>query len=329
MLRLPDFELLQPREVAEAVDLLAERGDSAIPVGGGTDVYPKMKRRQLEPVAVVSLRGLTELQGFRESGEGSLEIGGGESLASVAAHPAIRSRRAALAESAASVGTPQIRTMGTIAGNLTVDTRCTYYDQSEEWRRAIGFCLKKDGDVCQLAPSGTRCWAIASSDTAPALIALGASVSLREAGGSRTLPLEDLYRDDGIEYLAKRPGEIVTSVSLPPADGVCSTYRKLRRRASFDFPILGVAVAVSLEDGIIRRARIALGAVASRPVRARAAEEMLAGARPSKDLARDAADAAASVAKPLDNTDLVARWRKRMCRVYVRRALQDLTGLPS
>jgi 4-hydroxybenzoyl-CoA reductase subunit beta len=219
--------------------------------------------------------------------------------------------------------------MGTIGGNLCVDTRCNYYNQSYEWRRAIGFCMKRDGDVCLVAPGSPRCVAVASSDTAPALMALGATVVLAGPDGERTEPVAALYRDDGMAYLAKRPDEILTAILLPPVNGLRSTYWKLRRRGSFDFPILGVAAALVLgEDGTCADARIVLGAVASRPVEATEAAHLLVGRRLTPELIEEAAAAAYRPAKPLDNTDLTLAYRKRMARVFVSRALRELAGLP-
>jgi len=307
--------------------MLAERGDGAVAVAGGTDLYPKMKRRQLEPTTLVGLRGIDEIHGIFGSRDAGLIIGAGETLTRVLEHPDVRRSHPALALAARSVSTLQLRTMGTIGGNLAVDTRCNYYDESQAWRESIGFCLKKDGDICLVAPSSPRCWAVSSSDLAPVMIALGARLTLRGAETERTIDAQDLYRDDGIDHLAKEHGEIISEIRLPPLDGLVSTYRKLRRRGSFDFPILGVAAAVRIEGGVVAHARIVLGGVASWPVRAKVAEELLAGNRPTIELVDEVAQRAGDPAKPLDNTDLVPLWRKRMSRVFVRRALLELVGL--
>ncbi len=169
--------------------------------------------------------------------------------------------------------------MGTIGGNVCVDTRCNYYNQSHEWRKAIGFCMKKDGDICLVAPGSSRCWAVSSSDTAPVLWALGAKLRLVGADGERTVPMAALYQDDGIDYLAKRPDEIVADIQLPPAEGWRSAYLKLRRRGSFDFPVLGVAVAARMDGDVVRDARIVLGAVASQPRPSEKAAAALVGQR--------------------------------------------------
>jgi 4-hydroxybenzoyl-CoA reductase subunit beta len=188
--------------------------------------------------------------------------------------------------------------------------------------------MKKDGDVCLVAPGSSRCWAVSSSDTAPVLWAIGARLTVVGPAGERRIPVAALYRDDGIEYLTRAPGEIVTEIALPPVDGWRATYWKLRRRGTFDFPVLGVAVAARLEGGVCREARIVLGAVASTPREAPEAAGALAGERLTPEVIDRAAERAAGPAKPLDNTDLVYHYRKKMTRVYVARALRELAGLP-
>ena len=326
MLRLPPFEYLRPRTVPEAAEMLAAHDGLAMAIAGGSDLLPKMKRRQIEPTHLVGLRGLPELAGISAEPDGSLRVGAAETLATICAAPEVERSAPALAAAARSVSTPQLRATGTLGGNVLVDTRCTYYDQTYEWRRALGFCFKKDGDWCPLAPGGKRCWSVSSSDTVPVLIALAASATLTGPGGTRTLLLEDLYADDGLAPVRKERAEILTSILIPPADGLRATYWKLRRRESFDFPILGVAAALDLRDGIIARARIVLGAVASHPLRATAAEDLLTGRPLTAEAIEEAAKVAGNPARPLDNTDLEHYWRKRMSRVYVRRALQELAG---
>ena len=247
VMRLPPFRYFAPRSVAEAVGLLGEHGREAAVVAGGTDLYPNMKRLQMEPRVLVGLRGIRELAGIQGSAREGMVVGAGTTLTRVAQHPEVATRYPALARAAGVVSTPQLRNMGTLGGNVCVDTRCNYYNQSYEWRRSIGFCMKKDGDICLVAPGSARCWAVSSSDTAPVLWALGAEVTLVGPGGERRIPVSGLFRDDGIEYLGKAPDEIVTELRLPPVDGWRATYWKLRRRGAFDFPVLGVAAAVRVE----------------------------------------------------------------------------------
>src|SRR5204862_2264478 len=215
-------------------------------VAGGTDLFPNMKRGQFEPKTLIGLRGIRELAGVSGDARAGLTIGATTTLSAVASHPDVARRYAALATAAGLVSSPQLRNAGTLGGNVCVDTRCNYYNQSYQWRKAVNFCMKKDGEICLVAPGSPRCWAVSSSDTAPVLWSLGATVRLRGSAGERVIPISALYRDDGIDYLAKRPEEIVTEIALPAADGLRCAYLKLRRRGSFDFPVLGVAVALSL-----------------------------------------------------------------------------------
>jgi len=328
MMRLPPFRYLAPVSVTDAVKLMADHGPEAMLVAGGTDLYPNMKRGQFEPSVLVGLRGVRDLAGVRTSASGGLAIGAGTTLTAVSRHAQVRGRYDALATAAGVVSTPQLRNMGTLGGNVCVDTRCNYYNQSYQWRKAVNFCMKKDGEICLVAPGSSRCWAVSSSDTAPVLWSLGASVRLAGPGGERTIPISALYRDDGIQYLAKQPGDIVTEIVLPPADGLRSVYLKLRRRGSFDFPVLGVAAAVRMDGETVRAARIVLGAVASLPREAGAASALLVGQRLTPELIERAAEAAYRPAKPLDNTDFGHPYRKKMTRVFVTRALRRLAGMP-
>jgi 4-hydroxybenzoyl-CoA reductase subunit beta len=327
MIRLPPFTYLAPRTIDDAARLMVEHGAAAMLVAGGTDLYPNMKRRQFEPKVLIGLRGIPALREVRGSAGAGWTIGAGATLAAVAAHEGVARDFPALATAAGLVSSPQLRNMGTIGGNVCVDTRCNYYNQSYEWRKAIGFCMKKDGDICLVAPGSSRCWAVSSSDTAPVLWALGARARLVGAGGERTVPIAALYQDDGIQYLAKRPDEVLADLLLPPSDGWRSAYLKLRRRGSFDFPVLGVAVAIRLDGDVVRDARIVLGAVASLPRPAEKAAAALVGERLTRDQIARVADLAAGPAKPLDNTDFTHPYRKRVTRVFVARALTAIAGL--
>jgi len=328
MLRLPEFNYLQPRTLRQATKFLAECGADAMLVAGGTDVYPKMKRGQFTPRHLISLRSLSELKGIRQSKEG-VWIGAGESLTTVANHRLIAKHFPALAHAAHSVSTPQLRNMGTIGGNVLVDTRCNYYDQTFFWRQAVGFCMKKDGDICLVAPGSTKCLAIASSDTAPVLMSLGAEAVLVSPNGERRVKLENLYRDDGIDYSAKAKDEVLKRLIIPrQALGRRNVYMKLRRRGSFDFPILGVAATLDLDEREeCRNASVVLTAVASAPKAVPEASTMLEGKKVTMELIDAVADAAAKVSHPLDNADLDYWYRKRMTKVYTQRALAQLAGL--
>jgi 4-hydroxybenzoyl-CoA reductase subunit beta len=214
--------------------------------------------------------------------------------------------------------------MGTLGGNLCLDTRCNYYNQSYEWRKSIDFCMKKDGHICWVAPSSPRCWAVSSSDVAPVMVAIGAEYRLVGPQGERVVPAGRFYHNDGINYLTKQPDEILVDVRLPASNGWDAVYHKLRRRGSFDFPVLGVAAWVQWKGKDVAAARIVLGGVASYPQEIPEAGEALQGARLSDETIAAAADAAYRPSKPMDNTDFDLSWRKQMTRVYVARALQEL-----
>jgi len=325
MMRLPWFGFRAPRSLAEAARILAEEGPNAMLLAGGTDLLPNMKRRQQTPATLIALRGVPELK--RISNGSGMSLGAGVTLTEAANAKAVRERYTGLAQAASLVATPHLRNMATLGGNLCLDTRCSYYDQSYEWRKAIEFCLKKDGETCWVATASKRCVAVSSTDTAPALIALGAKVKLVCAAGEREVALEDLYRNDGIEYLTRRPDEILAEVKLPDSAGWRSTYWKLRRRGSFDFPILGVAVAAKFaQDGTIEAARIALGAVASRPFLVPKAGEALAGKKLTDELIAEVAATVGSRAKPMDNADMDIYWRKQVTPDFVGYALRELRG---
>jgi len=344
MLRLPRFQLHTPATVRDAALLLQEHraaeqdaaktgtpGIAVMLVAGGTDLFPNMKRRQFTPATLIALGNALPRTihngGLRPQGPLplGLTIGAGATLTAVATDARIAEGYRALAESAASISTPQLRNMGTIGGNLCLDTRCNWYDQSLFWRRAEGMCMKTDPSVvCRVATSSPRCLAVASADTVPALLALGASVHVVNAAGERIIAISDLYREDGISHLTIGRDDIVTEVALPPTDGWRSTYLKLRDRGSFDFPIVGLAAAVRLEGGIVREARIAMTAVGSRPMLVDAAATALVGSKLEDDAIAAAAEAAHKLARPMDNTSGTIAQRKKTVPVFARRALASL-----
>jgi 4-hydroxybenzoyl-CoA reductase subunit beta len=290
-------------------------------VAGGTDLFPNMKRRQFAPELLVSLSSVRDAAGIHRNGE--VWIRAGTTLTTIATDPELQRGYTALAQAAGLVSTPQLRNMGTIGGNICLDTRCNWYDQSLFWRTAEGFCMKTNPDVvCRVATSSPRCLAVASADTVPALIALGARASFENAGGARDVALADLYREDGIQAMAMRADEVLTDITLPDATGWRSTYVKLRDRNSFDFPIAGVAVAVRLDGSTVTDARIAITALASRPVAVDA--KALVGTKLDDDAIAAVADAVYKAARPMDNTSGTISQRKRASRVFTERALRSL-----
>jgi 4-hydroxybenzoyl-CoA reductase subunit beta len=324
MMRLPAFRFRTPRTIEDAAAWLAESPVDTMLLAGGTDLIPNMKRRQQVPRTVIGLRRIEALRAIRHEG-GAISIGAGVTLARMVADDRLRRVCPGLWQAVSQIATPQLRNMGTIGGNLCLDTRCTYYDQNLEWRKAINFCMKKDGRTCWVAPSSARCLAVSSTDTAPMLLALGARIRLVSAAGERTIDVGDLYQNDGMQYLTRRPDEILTEILVPDQSGWRSVYRKLRRRGSFDFPVAASAVAARLDDhGRVTDARIVLGAVASRPLAAPKAAALLVGQTPTGETIAAAAQAAYEVAKPMDNTDFDLTWRKRMTRALTADALREV-----
>jgi len=326
MMRLPLFEFRAPRTLDEAARILDGERTNAMPIAGGTDLLPNMKRRQQVPRILMSLRHIESLNRVTLSPAGS-QIGACLTLSDIAADPRFRNGLTALVQAASLVATPQIRNMATLGGNICLDTRCNYYDQSYEWRKAINFCLKKDGTKCWVAPGSSKCMAVSSTDTGPALMALGARVRLVSRAGEREVLLSDLYSNDGIDYIKRRPDEILSEVLLDSLHGWKSTYWKLRRRGAFDFPVLSVAAAARLsKDNVVEDARIVVGSTACRPLAARDAGESLLGRPLNQQTIEEAATLAARIAKPLDNTDFDMTWRKKVTAEFVTYALREVRG---
>ena len=324
-MRLPKFDYRVPKIIPDAVKMIGDAGPDAMFVAGGTDLYPNMKRRQQTPKTVISVARLRELKQIRGDAATGLVIGSSVSLTELCHHPIVNRDYGFVADAARLISTPILRNMGTIGGNLLLDTRCNYYDQNYEWRKGINFCMKKDGEICWVAPSSPKCWAVQSSDLAPVMVAIGARVKVVSGAGERMIDAADLYNNDGIQYLRKKPDELLTEIHLPPRNGWRAIYKKLRRRGSFDFPVLGVAVALNFaDDGSVRAAKLVLGGVAPAPIEVTEAEESIVGMRLDREQINKAAEACYLRARPLDNTDFLMNWRKQMARPFVQRALEEL-----
>jgi 4-hydroxybenzoyl-CoA reductase subunit beta len=349
MMRLPKFVYRTPRTIAEAVKIVADVGPEAQFVAGGTDLYPNMKRRQQMPKTVISVMRLPELNQVSGEGPSGAVIGASMTLTDVIENSVIKRDYPVIASAARTISTPILRNMGTIGGNLLLDTRCNYYDQNYEWRKAINFCLKKDGDVCWVAPGSSKCWAVQSSDLVPVMVAIGAKFRFVSTAGEHMIEARDFYKDDGIDYMNKRPDELLVDIHLPPTNGWRASYRKLRRRGAFDFPVLGVAAYVKYEettgalpngrasdtsgngvgtgsasDRVVADAKIVLGGIAPSPLQINQAAQALIGNPLTEDQIQAAAEACYVKARPLDNTDFVMNWRKQMARQYTIRALREL-----
>ena len=328
MLRLHSYRYHRPAALADALALLAEHGPTAMVMAGGTDLMPNMKHRLFTPDHVVALKGVAELRGIEER-EGELRLGAAETLAAVSRSALVRAWLPALARAAGLVAGPQLRNMGTIGGNICLDTRCTYYNQTEFWRSALGFCLKKDGTVCHVTKVGRKCVAAHSADTPPVLMTLGAVLDLASPRGTRTVPVADFFVADGVRNTVRAADEVVTSVRAPlPGPGSRAGFEKLRQRGAIDFPLLNVAVALELEGDVVASLRVVVSALGARP-RFIGGLEKLAGERPDAALLEAVARRALDQAHPLENITVDTEWRRAMVPVLVRRALaQALAGPP-
>lgn len=327
MLPLPAFEWAEPHSLDELLALLQTHGRDALIVAGGTDAVPNLKHRLHEPRVVVSTARVPELQGIAFDAD-ALQLGAGVTLAALARDPRVARAHPALARAAGLVAGPQLRAMGTVGGNLCLDTRCTYYNQTYFWRESLGFCLKKSGTVCHVVPAGKRCVAAHSSDLAPVLIALGATLEVAGPSGARTMPVDAFFVADGVHNNVLQPGEVVTRVRVPAtARAYACGYQKLRPRAAIDFPMLSVAFAVKA-NGVVEDARLVVSAIAAKPRVVTGVDALLRG-RPLDPPAIEAvAQLAARQCHPLINVAYDAEWRKAMVPVYVRRAAREALGLP-
>lgn len=325
MLRLPPFRYHRPRTVDEAVGLLDRWGSRALPVSGGTDLIPNMKHRLFTPDHLIALRQIPGMRGFRRDGS-ALVIGGAETLAAVARHPEVRRRFPSLAAAAGQVAGPQLRNMGTLGGNICLDTRCTYYNQTEFWRDALGYCLKKDGDVCHVTRVGKKCVAAHSADTPPVLMTLGASVELAGPEGRREVGLNDFFLADGIWNSRRKPGEIVTRVRIPfPSRDSRAAYTKLRQRRSIDFPLLSVAVSADFQrSGRVCQIMGVVTALGARPRLLTGWARIALGRTLSVEVIETLAERAHRQCHPLENAIVDADWRRAMVPVQVRLALAAL-----
>jgi len=321
-LSLPQFKLLRPRVLEETIALLAKHTGNLRVLAGGTDLIPSMRQKLFEPEYVLDLRSVTELRGIRSHSDGSVEIGALTTLSAIEKSAYLRQHYPVLTESAATVASPVLRNMGTLGGNICLDTRCLWYNQSLTWRKGCGFCIKKDGDICHVAPGGTKCWAAFSADTPPALLCLNAELEIVSSVGTRRVALEHFYTGDGENYRRLQPNELVTRVFLPATSAnYRGVYRKLRVRGSIDYPLAGVAVVMRRSNGHVSDARVAMTAVNPAPVLVPKASEMLTGKLVDEALAEAVGDLAARTAKPLTTSALTPEYRREMIRVFTKRAI--------
>lgn len=325
MLRLPPFTFHRPDRVSDAVGLLAAHPGEALPVAGGTDLIPNMKHRLFEPAHLVSLTGIEELQQV-DVGDREIAVGAAVTLSRLARDPELAGILPSLTEAAGLVAGPQIRNRGTVGGNLCLDTRCTYYNQTAFWREALGYCLKKDGDTCHVTRVGRKCVAAHSADTPPVLMTLGAEVDLHGPDGERSLPVRDFFLADGIVNTRRGPGELVVRIRIPrPRPETRMAYVKLRQRKSIDFPLLSVAVAGEIgQGGEVEDLRGVVTALGSRPRELTGWDDIARGERLTPEVVDALAERAFAQCRPLENIIVDPDWRRAMVPVFVRRALEDL-----
>ena len=324
---LTPFKLLRPRTTDEAVRQLAEYRENCRVIAGGTDLIPSMRQKLFEPQYVLDLRAVSGLRGIRPLSGGGVEIGALTTLREIERSSFLRERYPVLTEAAATVASPVLRNMGTIGGNICLDTRCLWYNQSLTWRKGCGFCVKKDGDICHVAPGGTKCWAAFSGDTPPALLCLKAEIEIASGGDVRRIPLLEFYTGLGDTYRNLRANELVTRIFLPAdSAGYHGVYRKLRVRGSIDYPLAGVAVVMKRLNGHVADARIGITAVNPAPLLVKGAQELLAGKSVDDALAEAAGDLAAKMSKPLTTSALTPEYRREMIRVFTKRAVLAAAG---
>jgi 4-hydroxybenzoyl-CoA reductase subunit beta len=320
-LSLTPFKLLRPRTVEEALGFLTKHASNLRVLAGGTDLIPSMRQKLFEPEYVLDIRHIAELKGIRPD-ESGVTIGALTTLTEIEHSPFLRKNYPVLPEAAGTVASPVLRNMGTIGGNICLDTRCLWYNQSLTWRKGCGFCIKKDGDLCHVAPGGSKCWAAFSGDTPPALLCLRAEIEIAGPAGVRRVPLTEFYTGLGDSYRHLQTNEIVTRVFLPLSSaGYSGVYRKLRIRGSIDYPLAGVAVAMKRSNGHIEDAYIALTAVNPAPVLVKGATAYLSGKVFSEEVAEAVGDLAARMAKPLTTSALTPEYRREMIRVFTKRAV--------
>lgn len=322
---LPGFEVLRPQTLDAALEALARRGADTQMVAGGTDLIPSMKQGLFAPQFLLDLKAIRELDFVRFDAERGLEIGALCRITTLVESPIIAKYFPVLHAAAKTIASPLLRNMGTLGGNLCLDTRCRYYNQSDFWRESLGGCIKKDGTVCHVAPGSAVCWAVFSGDTAPALLALDATVRVASPHAQREIPLAGLYVNDGLVRLAKTRDEIVTAVHIPASRaGWSGTYKKLRIRHSIDYPLAGVAVAMRKDGGgKCLEARVALTGANPAPRLVKGAE-LLHGQAYNAEMVEEVAHDAIRTGKPLRTSASTPEYRRQMIRVFVRRTLREV-----
>jgi 4-hydroxybenzoyl-CoA reductase subunit beta len=323
-MKLPEFELIQPRSLQEACSILGEQGGKATLLAGGTALVVGLRYRLRKPAVVIDLKGLTALETVGRNEGGGLAIGSMVTLETLEKSPLVSNECSLLGEAARLVAVPSVRHKATIGGNLCLDTRCIYYNQSEFWRSGLKVCFKLGGDICNAVEKGQRCQAVYQGDLGPVLIALRAEVKIASTNGEKIVPLAEFFTGRGEKPNVLKADEILVEVRIPPSgEGAAGAYEKLRVREGMDFPMAGVAVMVKRNrSGAIEQARILLGAVGSSPMEVPKAAGLLEGHKPTDDLLQSVSREVVDQARPVGNLAMDAGYRRKMVGVLVRRALR-------
>jgi len=329
-MRLPDFQYVEPKSIGEACLFLKEHGQESKIMGGGTDLLPSMKQRIFRPKYIVHLGAIPNSDRIEFDEPSGLRIGAFVKLRSLEKDPVVLAKYPMIAQAASEVGSVQLRQMGTIGGNLSLDTRCYYYNQSKFWRSCRPTCIKMGGETCNAVGGGKKCFAIFSGDLAPALMALGAKIKLLSTAGERTILLNDLYTGDGASPLAIKPDEILIGVEVPMVPKEAFTnYFKYRIRKSIDFPLASVATMLSLDrkEKVCHSAKVVIGAVGSKPEALNGIEELLKGKKLKGSLIEEASELAFKAARPIANAGSTPSYRKRIIKIFVEKALRQAGGV--
>ncbi len=320
---LPDFTLERPTTLDQALTALAHEPDARA-IAGGTDLLPNMRHGLAAPPRLIDLSGLPGMAEIGIGADGALELGAGVTLARLASDPDLARHLPALAEAARAAAGPGHRSAATLGGNLCQDTRCIYYNQSAWWRQTNGYCLKRDGDTCHVAPQGKRCHAAFCSDLAPVLLAQGAEIELVSARATRRLPLADLYQDDGADHLLLEPDELLTRVFVPaPMPGQRCGYRKARVRAGMDFPLAAVAVSLVLRAGVVERLAVGISGTNSRPLQLEGLD-VLKGQAVDEALIAAVGKAVQKQVSPMRSTTTESNYRRQVAATMAQRLVRSL-----
>ena len=326
---LPPFHVLRPQSLDEAVNVLAKHAGKVRVIAGGTDLIPSLKQALFAPEFLLDARCIEDLQGISVRRGTEVEIGALTTLSTIEDSEFVRRNFPVLHEAVHVVASPILRNMGTIGGNICLDTRCLWYNQSLAWRKSCGFCIKKDGDLCHVAPGGTKCWATFSGDTAAALLCLDAEVEIANSREIRRVPLRDFYTKAGESHISLGKDELLTRVFVPQSSaGWRGAYRKLRVRGSIDYPLAGVAVAIKTSNGkasVVEDARVAITAVNPAPLLVPGVGHAMVGRPVDEHIATVVGELAAKTAKPLTTSALTPEYRREMIRVYAKRAVLAAT----